>query len=270
LSNLASVSSLPAVFAEGVMRRSLISVPLILLACGILLLPPGSARAEEKKEAGNKYRALVQIPEEKEEREITFDASNPSELHKLTDLLSKGEVEEMQKEKEVNILAISWDLGLWTAVVFILLLVVLHKMAWKPWLQGIHRREANIKEALAEAQRARTEGQQMRAELQKEMSGAQDKVRQLMEEARRDAQRAKDEMITDARKEIQGERERLQREIGLARDQALQELWTQTAQLATLVSAKAIRRHLNIEDHRRLVDEAIAELRTVGKDGSLS
>ena len=133
-----------------------------------------------------------------------------------------------------------------------------------------NRSSARTEEALAEAQRARTEGQQMRAELQKEMSGAQDKVRQLMEEARRDAQRAKDEMITDARKEIQGERERLQREIGLARDQALQELWTQTAQLATLVSAKAIRRQLNIEDHRRLVDEAIAELRTVGKDGRLS
>ena len=252
------------------MRRSCIPVLTILLACGGLLLPHCPARADDKKDARKKYKALVHLPGEKEEQEKIFDASKPADLHELTDLLSKGEVEELQAEKDINILALSWDLGLWTAVVFILLLVVLHKMAWKPWLQGIHRRETNIKEALAEAQRARTEGQQMRAELQKEMSGAQDKVRQLMEEARRDAQRAKDEMITDARKEIQGERERLQREIGLARDQALQELWTQTAQLATLVSAKAIRRQLNIEDHRRLVDEAIAELRTVGKDGRLS
>jgi len=123
---------------------------------------------------------------------------------------------------------------------------------------------------LAEAQRARAEAEQMRAELQKEMSGAQEKIRQLMEEARRDAQRAKDEMVAHARAEIQGERERLQREIGMARDQALQELWSQTAQLATLISAKAIRRQLNLEDHRRLVDEAIAELGTVGKTVGVS
>jgi len=252
------------------MRRSSIQVLLILLACAVLLARHSPARAEGKKEAGKKYRALVHLPGENEDREMTFDASNPADVDRLKDLLSKGEVDELQAEKDINLLAISWDLGLWTAVVFVLLLIVLHKLAWKPWLQGIHRRETNIKEALTEAQRARSEAQQMRGELQKEMSSAQDKVRQLMDEARRDAQRAKDEMITEARKEIQSERERLQREIALARDQALQELWTQTAQLATLVSAKAIRRHLNIEDHRRLVDEAIAELRTVGKDGSLS
>jgi len=163
-----------------------------------------------------------------------------------------------------------WDLGIWTIVVFALLFLVLRRFAWGPILEGLKSREANIKGALAQAELARKEAQLMRLELQKEMSGAQDKIRQLMDEARRDAQRAKDEMITEARKEIQSERERLQREIALARDQALQELWTQTAQLATLVSAKAIRRQLNIEDHRRLVDEAIAELRTVGKDGRLS
>jgi F-type H+-transporting ATPase subunit b len=57
------------------------------------------------------------------------------------------------------------------------------------------------------------------------------------------------------------ERERLRRDISTARDQALQEIWNQTAQLATLISAKAIRRELTDEDHRRLVDEALAELR---------
>jgi F-type H+-transporting ATPase subunit b len=110
----------------------------------------------------------------------------------------------------------------------------------------------------------------MRAELQKEMAGAEDRVREVMDEARRDAQRLKDDMVAQARTEIQTERERLQREIAMARDQALQEIWTQAAQLATLISAKAIRRQLNVEDHRRLVDEAITELATVGKNGGVA
>jgi F-type H+-transporting ATPase subunit b len=253
------------------MRGSRISAWSLWLVCGMLVFSSGLVRAEDKpKEVNKKYRALIHHAGEKLEEDEDFDLSKPEQFQRLTELLSKGEVAELQKEKEINILAINWDLGLWTLVVFALLLFVLRKLAWKPWLEGIHRREANIKGALAEAQSARAEAEQMRAELKKEMGGAQEKVRQLMEEARSDAQRAKDELVAHARAEIQGERERLQREIAMARDQALQELWSQTAQLATLISAKAIRRQLNLDDHRRLVDEAITELSTVRKTVGVS
>jgi F0F1-type ATP synthase membrane subunit b/b' len=67
-------------------------------------------------------------------------------------------------------------------------------------------------------------------------------------------------MLNRARTEIQAERDRLRREIDLARDNALQDLWGQAARLATLVSAKAIRRHLTPADHERLVQEAVAEM----------
>jgi F-type H+-transporting ATPase subunit b len=159
-----------------------------------------------------------------------------------------------------------WPLGVWTVVVFLVLVVVLRKYAWGPMLEGLQRREQNIHETVEETQRARQEAQRLKNELQAEMDRAAEKVRDLMDQARRDAQHATDEMLGKARVEIQKERERLHREIGMARDQALQQIWTQTAQLATLISAKAIRRQLNSDDHRRLVDEAITELRQAGKE----
>ena len=51
------------------------------------------------------------------------------------------------------------------------------------------------------------------------------------------------------------------REIETAKDQALSELWGKSAELATIISAKAIRRSLSEEDHRRLLDEALTELK---------
>jgi F-type H+-transporting ATPase subunit b len=159
-----------------------------------------------------------------------------------------------------------WPLGVWTVVVFLVLVVVLRKYAWGPMLEGLQRREQNIRETVEETQRAREEAQRLRGELQAEMDRAAEKVREIMDQARRDAQHATDDMLGKARVEIQKERERLHRDIHMARDQALQEIWTQTAQLATLISAKAIRRQLNSEDHRRLVDEAITELRQAGKE----
>jgi F-type H+-transporting ATPase subunit b len=146
----------------------------------------------------------------------------------------------------------------------LLLLFVLGKYAWGPMLEGLQNRERAIHGALEEAQKARAEAQRIRAQLQDEMNHAHEKVRDLLDAGRRDAARSTEEMIGKARTEIQGERERLRREIDLARDQALQELWSQTAHLATQISAKAIRRELTTDDHRRLVDEALAELRHAG------
>jgi F-type H+-transporting ATPase subunit b len=158
------------------------------------------------------------------------------------------------------------DLAIWTFLVFIVLLFVLGRFAWRPMLEGLQKREQNIRAAVEEAERTRQEAQRLRTELQAEMDRAAEKVHALMDTARRDAQHATDEMLARARVEVQKERERLHREIDLARDQALQQIWDHTAQLATLVAGKAIRRQLTPEDHRRLVEDAIAELRQAGKE----
>jgi F-type H+-transporting ATPase subunit b len=158
------------------------------------------------------------------------------------------------------------DLGIWTLVVFLVLLFILGRYAWKPMLEGLRRREENIHEAVAEAQRARDDAQRLRDQLQSEIDRAHETVRDIVEEGRRAAKHTTDEMNAKARGEIQGERERLHREIAMARDQALQQLWSEAAQLATTISAKAIRRQLNADDHRRLVDEALAELRGAGSE----
>lgn len=165
------------------------------------------------------------------------------------------------KQAEPNMLAPRLDLMIWTIVVFVGLLLVLKKFAWKPMLDGLQGREARIRGVLDEANTARDEAQRLRVELQTEMNKVHDKIREMMDEARREAQQNKDRMVAEGKAEIQAEKDRARREIQTERDQAVQELWSQTAQLATLVSAKVVGRSLNADDHRNLVDEAVAELR---------
>lgn len=172
-----------------------------------------------------------------------------------------------EKAKDIDIFEKRFDLGIWTIVVFLGLFFVLRKYAWKPLLEGLDKREQRIHSALEEAKLARAETEKVRVELQKKMDAAAETVREMIEEARRDAKHTKDEMIAEARKEIQTERDRLHRELETAKDQALHELWSQSVQLATSISSKAVRRHLNEDDHRRLVDEAIAELKTAAAQG---
>jgi F-type H+-transporting ATPase subunit b len=169
-----------------------------------------------------------------------------------------------REEAKPDLFGKAVDLGIWTLVVFLLLLFVLSKYAWKPMMQGLERRERAIQSALEEAQQAREEAARLRAQLEEQMSKANDQARQLLDEARRAAERTTAEMTAEAHKKIQAEHERLQREMNLAYEQARRDLQSQAANLATLVAGKVIRRQMNHDDHRQLVDEALAELRQTG------
>jgi F-type H+-transporting ATPase subunit b len=152
------------------------------------------------------------------------------------------------------------DLGLWSIVIFVLLLLVLRRFAWGPMLDGLHRREQAIHTAVEEARRARDEAHKLREQFEQEMARAHDRVRGLLDQARKDGTAAREQLMADARREIQTDRERLHREVEGARDTALQQVMSRMADLAALVSAKAIGRHISPDDHRRLIDEALADL----------
>jgi len=160
-----------------------------------------------------------------------------------------------------------WDLGLWTLVVFGLLVLILGRFAWKPILEGLDSRERNLASSWEDAEKAKAETQQLRTQLQSELAAANGQIRAMLEEARRDADALRTQARADGATEAKNELERARLEIETARDQALQEIWASSVQLATLISSKAIRRDLSADDHRRLFDEALAELKTTQPTG---
>jgi F-type H+-transporting ATPase subunit b len=156
------------------------------------------------------------------------------------------------------------DLAIWTVIVFLVLLAVLGKFAWKPMLTGLQQREENIRGALADAQAAREEAKAIQADLQKQLAAANDQVRAILDEGRKAAQQLRESEMAKTVAEIQAERDRLQREIEMQTNQALQHIWAQAAELATLASAKAIGHGITEPGHRKLIDEALADIRASG------
>ena len=105
-----------------------------------------------------------------------------------------------------------------------------------------------------------TEVLQRVSETLAERKKASEQVADMLAEARKNVEQSRAEYMAQAKAEIAAERDRLRREITTARDQAIQEMWQQSAQLATLIASKAVRRELNEADHRALVDEALSEM----------
>jgi F-type H+-transporting ATPase subunit b len=160
-----------------------------------------------------------------------------------------------------NPLDIRYDTAFWAIVVFVGLLVVLRQKAWDPILQGLQKREETIRSSLEEAKHTRNEMERMRNDFQKELAEAHQQIPRLMEEARKKAEELSNEMRARSVADIQVERERLRHEIEIAKDQAIKELWEKSAQVATLIAANAIGRSLTDDDHRRLLDEAMLQMR---------
>jgi F-type H+-transporting ATPase subunit b len=158
------------------------------------------------------------------------------------------------------------DLTIWSIVVFLVLLFVLSKYAWGPMMKGLEAREHAIHQAVDEAHKAREETSRLRDEVLRERAKAAEEARATVEQARRDAQKQADELRAKAVADIHAERDRMRRDLEIARDAALQDLWSQTAKLAALISSRAIGRELNPEDHRKLADQAIAEIRHAGAE----
>ena len=155
-----------------------------------------------------------------------------------------------------------YDLGIYTLIVFGLLFLILAKFAWGPFNEGLAKREATIREARDEALRAKADTEKVQKELKAEFAAASDKIRAMMEEARKDADvlRAKEREV--GVREAAAERERAKREIEVAKDQALQEIYQKSVEVAALMSSKAIRRNMTAADHSRLIDESLADLKS--------
>jgi F-type H+-transporting ATPase subunit b len=238
----------------------------------LIIIGPVEARpdAEHGHEAdGEKAVYDVEFHEGDHKTSREFDMAKADDRQELMGLLESGHAHELKKKTIptlAKIASLGADLGLWTLVIFVLLFLILRWKAWPMMLEGLQRREQGIRSAIDEAHKAREETARLRDEILRERNKAEEEARATIDAARRDALKAADEMKTKALAEIRAERDRARRELELARDSALQDLWAQTAQLATLVSGRVIGRQLNFEDHRQLVDEAITDFRRAGAE----
>jgi F-type H+-transporting ATPase subunit b len=154
------------------------------------------------------------------------------------------------------------DLGnaFWTLLIFGLLVGVLAKWVWPNVLKGLQHREQFIHDSLAAAKTEREEAERLLAEYKKTLEKAQFEATAIVDRGRLDGEEAKKRLLAEAKTEGDKMVTRAKHEIELARDDAVKQLHDQTVILATSIAGKMIRRDLTPGDHKKLLDEALAEL----------
>jgi F-type H+-transporting ATPase subunit b len=157
-------------------------------------------------------------------------------------------------------LGISFPNILFQVANFLLFLWILHRLLFKPLVAMLERRRQRIAESLDEADNLRKQVEADRAEFQAELAGARAQAQQIREEASRAAESLRARELEQARAEADRMRAEAAAEVDANRVRVAAELRTQTADLVLGATARVLNRSIDDPEHRRLVQEAIAEV----------
>lgn len=154
------------------------------------------------------------------------------------------------------------DIGnaFWTLLIFGLVIVVLGKFAWTPLLNGLQKREEFIRVSLEEAKEDRLAAEARLQEYEQKLVGAKDEASEIIDRAKDEAESLRVRLEQQAREESEAMLDRAKREIDIAKQSAVKELYSTSAELATDIAGKILHRELNSQDHDRLIKESIDEL----------
>ncbi len=162
--------------------------------------------------------------------------------------------------ESVSLFAGDFGNAIWTLAIFALLLIVLGKFAWGPILKALQQRESFIHDSLSQAKKDRLDAEARLKDLDARLASARDEATGIVNEGRKDAEALKRKIEHDARQEADAMVERAKREIGLARDSAVNEIYSLTAALATSAAGKIIAKEIDPQRHEQLITDSIAEL----------
>jgi F-type H+-transporting ATPase subunit b len=150
-------------------------------------------------------------------------------------------------------------LMIWTVIIFLSLLVVLRKIAWKPLLSALDEREKRIEDALQKAQKAQKEAEEAIAENRRRMDDAMRKSQEIVEQARLDAERTRQRMIEEAKAESQRVVDQGLRRLEAEQRAAMQELRGVAADLAIRGAARLIQSSLTEQQQREIVEDFLRQ-----------
>jgi F-type H+-transporting ATPase subunit b len=154
----------------------------------------------------------------------------------------------------------SFGLFFWQLLIFIFLVLLLKKFAWKPILDTVNERESSIKDAMSEADKARNEMAAIQESNQKVLKEARAEREALLKDARNTGAEIVAQAKTDAKAEANKIISQAQESIQNEKRTAVNELKNQVAQISLEIAEKVIDTELaNKDKQAQLVDKLLKD-----------
>jgi F-type H+-transporting ATPase subunit b len=151
--------------------------------------------------------------------------------------------------------------ALWTIIAFVVLLVVLRKLAWKPILAALNARQEHIEKQITDADETRKEADRVLAQYRKKLEGAESEGKGIIASHVNKAQQEAKEIVGGAKEQTEAMKLKAEADIERARKTARAELFDQAGELVLRLGEEILGRAVSDEDNQRFTGEAVARLK---------
>lgn len=148
----------------------------------------------------------------------------------------------------------------WTLLVFLVLMFVLRRFAFKPLLAAVEAREQALERAIAQARSDREEAARILEEHKRQLDAARGEAQRFIAEGRATAEKMKAEMLEATRAQQQELMERAKRDIEHEKTRAIAELRREAVDLAIAAASKVIEKNLDSSANRQLVETFLSSI----------
>lgn len=160
----------------------------------------------------------------------------------------------------VNLLSPNGGLMFWTLLIFVALLLVLSRFAFKPLIAAVEAREASLEAAIAGAAADRAAAAKLLAEQQAQLEATRAEAQKIIADSRATAESLKASMLEETRVQQHEMLERARRDLDDEKVRAIAELRREAVDLALAGAGKLIARNLDDAGNRKLVEEFLATI----------
>ena len=161
---------------------------------------------------------------------------------------------------KVNLLSPNGGLMFWTLLIFIALMLVLSRFAFKPLLAAVEARERSLQDAIDSAKKDRDAAMRLLEAQRHLLDAARTDAQRFIADGRLTAEKLKASMLEETKLLQQEMLDRARRDIDNEKTRAIAELRREAVDLALAGAGKLIARNLDDAGNRKLVEEFLASI----------
>src|SRR5712691_2216568 len=150
--------------------------------------------------------------------------------------------------------------AVWTLAIFLIVVILLGKFAWGPVLALLQQREEFIHRSLSDAKRDREEAEARLKQYGAKLQSAQAEAVAIIENARRDSDRLREELRQRARTEADTILKNAERQIETQTTRAVQQIRREAVDMSVAIASKLLQRNISKEDNEKLIADALKQI----------
>lgn len=160
----------------------------------------------------------------------------------------------------MELLRVDPGLMIWTWITFGVVLFILVKFAWKPIISGLDARANKVRDDLAAAEKAKDDALKVLDEYKKKIEDGRSEARTIIEHARTEANRLREQMLADATAQLEDHRKKALVEIDKAKEESVLAVREEIISVSTMIAGKILEKEVSRDVNHALVDEFVKKM----------